>query len=252
MPPAVRPDLAPGSRLVIVRHGEAVGGVEDIVAGHSSCTGLTDHGRQQVQALADRLVRTGELDGAAALYSSILPRAHETARILSPALGGLTVRSTCSLCERHVGDADGMTWGEYEARYGVTVDWSADPEREFAPRGESWVGFLDRAEAALYGVMARHPSRLVVVAAHGGIVGASMVRFLGLAHHGAALRGHPDNSSITEWSWTGARWWLRRYNDAAHLDNQRGPGAARLRTPAPDWVQSEASPPGSDDLRLSG
>jgi len=252
MPPGVHPELAPGSRLVIVRHGEAVGGIEDVVAGHTTCKGLTDHGRQQVAALAHRLSRTGELDGAVALYSSILPRALETAEILAPSLGGLSVVSTCGLCERHVGDADGMTWSAYEARYGVTVDWSADPEREFAPGGESWVGFLDRAEAALYEVMARHPSELVVVAGHGGIVAASMVRFLGLADHGAMFRGHADNSSMTEWSWTGARWWLLRYNDAAHLDTQEWTGAARLRIPVPDWVQVEASATASEHLRLRG
>jgi probable phosphoglycerate mutase len=253
MSPVAHPDLAPGSRLVIVRHGEAVGGAEDVVAGHSSCKGLTERGRRQVEALAGRLRLTGELDGAVALYSSILRRALETAEILAPALGGLSVRSSCDLCERHVGDADGMTWSEYEARYGATVDWAADAEREFAPGGESWVAFLDRAEAALYAVMARHPSQLVVVAAHGGIVGASVVRFLGLPGHGVTLRGHADNASLTEWAWTGARWWFVRYNDAAHLDGVAPNGAGTLRIPAPDWVQFE----GSDDApvgrrRLNG
>jgi probable phosphoglycerate mutase len=239
MSPVIRPDLAPGSGLVIVRHGEAAGGAADIVAGHSSCTGLTAHGRRQVDALARRLRFTGELEGAAALYSSILPRAHETAEILAPALGGLEVEATCSLCERHVGDADGMTWSEYDARYGATRDWTLDPEREFAPGGESWVEFLDRAEAALYEVMARHPAQLVVVAAHGGIVAASMVRFLRLANHGGVLRDHPENASITQWGWTGRQWWLARYNDAAHLDTPDWAVGERLRIPPPPWVQVE-------------
>jgi probable phosphoglycerate mutase len=235
MSPVIRPNVAPGSRLVIVRHGEAAGAVENIVAGHMSCKGLTDRGRRQVEALANRILLTHELDGAAALYSSILPRAIETAEILAPALGGLAVRSTCDLCEHHVGDADGMTWSAYEARYGRTTDLFADPEREFAPGGESWAGFLDRAEAALYEVLARHPSQLVVVAGHGGIVRASMVRFLDLADHGAALRAPPDNSSMTEWTWTGTRWWLGRFNDAAHLDIQHWAGATGLRIQTPDW-----------------
>ncbi len=234
----IRPELVAGSRLVIIRHGEAVSNLEDIVAGHLSCKGLTDHGRRQVAALATRLRRTKELEGAVALYSSILPRAVETAEILAPALGGLEVRQTCDLCERHVGEADGMTWSAYEARYGAMKPGD-DPEREMAPGGESWVGFLDRAEAALYDVMGHHPGQLAVVAAHGGIIGASMVRFLGLSDHGAGLRGHPDNSSITEWAWTGVRWWLVRYNDGGHLDTQRWAEADGLRIPAPDWVQFE-------------
>ena len=238
MSPVVRPELAGGSRIVVIRHGEAVSNAEDVIAGHLTCKGLTDHGRLQVEALATRLRRTKELEGAVALYSSILPRAIETAEILSPALGNLEVRETCDLCERHVGEADGMTWREYEARYGVMKPGD-DPERDLAPGGESWVSFCDRAEAALYDVMSRHPGQLVVVAAHGGIIGASMVRFLGLSDHGAGLRGHPDNSSITEWAWTGVRWWLVRYNDAGHLDTQRWAESDGLRVPAPDWVQFE-------------
>lgn len=233
-----RPDLTPGSSIVIIRHGEAVSNAEDTVAGHLTCKGLTDHGRDQVHALANRIRRTRELASAVALYSSILPRAVETAEILAPALGDLTIGQTCSLCERHVGDADGMTWQEYETTYGALKP-ADDPLREMAPGGESWVGFLDRAEDALYDVMARHPGELVVVAGHGGIIGTSMVRFLGLPDHGARMRGHPDNSSITEWSWTGTRWWLVRYNDAAHLDNETWGATRALRIPAPDWVSSE-------------
>jgi len=238
VPGVTRPPLAAGSRLVIIRHGEAVSNAEDVIAGHLTCKGLTPHGRRQVEALATRLARTKELEGAAALYSSILPRAVETAEILAPALGGLEVRQTCDLCERHVGEADGMTWRDYEARYGVMRPGD-DPERELAPGGESWREFLDRAEAALYDVMMAHPGGLAVVAAHGGIIGASMVRFLGLSDHGAGLRGHPDNSSITEWAWTGVRWWLVRYNDGGHLDTQRWAEKEGLRIPAPDWVQFE-------------
>lgn len=233
----IRPPIEQGTRLVIVRHGEAVSNAEDTVGGHLTCKGLTEHGRRQVEALATRLVRTEELSGAVALYSSILRRAIETAEILAPALGGLAIRQTCDLCERHVGEADGLTWQEYEDRYGALKPGD-DPEREMAPGGESWVGFLDRAESALYAVMMRHPGGLVVVAGHGGIIGASIVRFLELPDHGSHMRGHADNSSMTEWSWTGTRWWLVRYNDAAHLDREAW-GAHGLRIAPPGWVGRE-------------
>ncbi len=238
MAPVERPVLAQGSRLVIVRHGEAVSNAEDTIAGHLTCKGLTEHGRSQVEALANRLTRTQELAGAAALYSSILPRAVQTAEILAPCLGNLPITQTCDLCERHVGEADGMSWVEYEDRYGKLKPGDA-PEREMAPGGESWVAFLDRAEAALYAVMVSHPGGLVVVAGHGGIVGSSMIRFLELPDHGSHLRGHPDNSSITEWAWTGSRWWLVRYNDAAHLENETWGATRGLRIPPPGWVGSD-------------
>ncbi len=240
LPAAAARSIAPGTRLAIIRHGEAVSNAEDTLGGHDTCLGLTEHGRRQVEALADRLSCTGELDGAAALYSSILPRAIETAEILAPALGGLGIEATCSLCERHVGEADGLTWSEYEATYGREVP-GVDDDRELAPGGESWAGFLDRAEEALYRVMERHPGRLVVVAGHGGIVRASVVRFLGLPANGAALRGNADNSSLTEWEWTGRRWWFLRYNDASHLDASewRTEGGLRLPLP-PSWAGADA------------
>ena len=98
--PTTRPErqVAPGTRLVIVRHGEAVSNAEDIVAGHVGCTGLTERGRRQVAALAERLRRTGELEGAAALYSSVLRRAVETAEILRPALGEVALRGQAAPC----------------------------------------------------------------------------------------------------------------------------------------------------------
>jgi probable phosphoglycerate mutase len=234
--PEVR--VAPGTRLVIVRHGEAVSNAEDLVAGHIGCTGLTERGRQQVEALRERLRRTGELEGATALYSSILRRAVETAEILLPALGGVSYEATCTLCERHPGEADGLSWIECDKRYGRRLP-GEDPERPLSPGGESWVEFLDRAEAAIYRVAQAHPGELVVISGHGGVVDASLIRFLGLPAHGGLVRFFPDNSSMTEWAYTGARWWLVRYNDAAHLDPSRPQEPAGLRIAPPAWVQLE-------------
>ena len=239
-PAAARRSIAPGTRLVIVRHGEAVSNAEDTLGGHETCRGLTEHGRRQVEALADRLGRTRELDGAAALYTSILPRAIETAEILAPSLGGLLIEKTCSLCERHVGEADGMTWAEFEAKYGREIP-GVDDRRELSPGGESWAGFLDRAEAAMYDVMERHRGELVVIAGHGGLIGTSVIRFLAIPGNGSGFRGFADNSSLTEWEWTGKRWWFVRYNDAGHLDAEEWGTERGLRLAPPSWVGAEGS-----------
>ena len=238
LPAAADRAIAPGTRLVIIRHGEAVSNVEDTLGGHDTCLGLTDHGRRQVEALAGRLRRTGELEGAAALYTSILPRAIETAEILAPALGGLGIAKTCSLCERHVGEADGLSWAAYEEKYGRETP-GLDDDRVLVPGAESWAGFLDRAEDALYSVMEQHPGRLVVVAGHGGIIGTSVIRFLGIPQNGSGFKGYADNSSITEWEWTGRRWWFVRYNDGAHLDAAEWGTERGLRTVPPGWVGTE-------------
>jgi probable phosphoglycerate mutase len=104
------------TRIALVRHGESHATVDRVVGGHAGCTGLTDRGRKQAEALADRLERTGELAGATALYSSVLPRAVETAAILTRALGDLETVQDCTFCEQHPGEADGITWDEYMTR----------------------------------------------------------------------------------------------------------------------------------------
>jgi probable phosphoglycerate mutase len=230
--------VAPGTRLVIIRHGEAVSNAEDMVAGHLGCTGLTERGRRQVAALSERLRRTGELEGATALYSSVLLRAVETAEILRPGLGEVAYEATCSLCERHPGEADGLSWVECDRRYGRRLP-GEDPERPLSPGGESWLEFLERVEQALYEVAHAHPGELVVISAHGGVVDASLIRFLGLPAHGGLVRFFPDNASLTEWAFTGARWWLVRFNDAAHLDPNGPDDPEGLRIAAPSWVRSE-------------
>ena len=231
--------VAPGTRIVIVRHGEAVSNAEEIVAGHLGCQGLTDRGRRQVEALALRLAATCELAGAAALYSSVLPRALETAEILAPVLGGLSITATCELCERHPGVADGLSWAKCDELYGRLLPGD-HPEQPLSPGGESWAGFIERAALALVDVALSNPGGLVVIAGHGGIVDASMIRLLEIPDKGGRVRLHPDNSSLTEWAYTGERWWLVRFNDAAHLDPAQGYTRESLRIPPPQGVTSSA------------
>ena len=135
------PDPPWATRIVLVRHGEAVCNVSGVCGGPIGCRGLTDRGRAQVAVLRDRLADTGELAGADALYASVLPRAVETAGLLAPALvadgrGGRAAPRPvleCGLCELHPGEADGLGWGEFTERFGK-LDWDVDPAGP-SPRG---------------------------------------------------------------------------------------------------------------------
>lgn len=234
------------TRLVLVRHGEAICNVEGVIGGLKGCTGLTAVGVAQATGLAARLARTGELDEVAALYASALPRAVETAQILASALGGPggavpEVVADCALCELHPGDADALTWAEYVARF-ERPDWDADPSTPLAPGGEGWSGFVERAASALERVAAAHDGQTVVVVTHAGVVEASMLRFLPIDRSVARLGLHTLHASLTEWlhlfardgadagadgrggggggadvrgSERQRRWRLERYNDTA-------------------------------------
>ncbi len=218
------------TRLVLVRHGESQAQLDRVVGGEKGCTGLSDLGRRQVGALAERWAASGEIR-ADALFASVLPRAVETAALLAPAVGARDLVADCDLCELHPGDADGMTWDEYLATYHPD-GYRADPERPLAPGGESWVGFTARVGAALHRLATDHAGQTVVVACHGGVIVSSMVVLMGLPPSEGPpgepgvrpVRFDPVNASVTVWERPvaelehGAAWRLARYNDAAHLD----------------------------------
>jgi broad specificity phosphatase PhoE len=210
---AAEPD---GTRLVLVRHGEAVCNVVGVVGGRRGCTGLTEVGRSQSSALAARIAATGEMAGTVALYASVLPRALETAAIVAPAIGShLRVTADCGLCELDPGDGDGLAWAEFSARYGEP-DWDRDPTTPLCPGGESWSTFVERAAAALEDLARRHAGGTAVVVCHAGVVEASMIAFVPVAP-GRRLRLRTEHTALTEWELGGAGWRLLRYNDAAHL-----------------------------------
>ncbi|MGH9164747.1 MAG: histidine phosphatase family protein [Acidimicrobiales bacterium] len=205
------------TRLVLVRHGESLATVNEVVGGHQGCTGLSDLGRRQAAALRDRLARTGELAGAAVLVTSVLPRAIETADIIAPALGGLAVKQDCDVCEIHPGEGDALSWVEFSARYG-----QGQPRSRFepmAPGAESWAVFMARTGRALLALAEEHAGRTAVVVCHGGVVEGSFASFGNLPIQ-RAFGLATENTSITEWELRPGRdlWWLVRFNDAAHLE----------------------------------
>ena len=214
------------TRLVLVRHGEAQCHVDQVVGGPKGCSGLSELGRRQAEALRRRLERTGELLGADVLYSSTLPRAVETAEAIASVLGNPPFKQDEDLCELHPGEADGITWEEFRERY----TWPAGTGeifRPMAPAAESWVRFTERVGAALSRLAEDHAGRTVVVACHGGVVMGSFHAFaeLPLVHRFVL---HIDNTSLTEWrrdpSGAGEeRWTLVRFNDAGHLADLPAP-----------------------------
>ena len=206
------------TRLLLVRHGESDVTVRGIFGGEETCTGLSELGRRQAEALRDRWQREDFV--ADALYSSTMPRALETAEILKDAFGGLDIRADADLVEHRPGDADGVPFAEFTDRYGP-VDWHGRPHTPFAPNAEGVHEFHHRTSRGLERVLAENRGATVVISCHGGVVDVAFRYFLDLPR-----RGHFDlwtlNTSITEFlvDDTGhprGRWRLVRYNDHAHL-----------------------------------
>ncbi len=210
------------TRVVLVRHGESQVSVDGLVGGLLTCSGLSDLGRRQAAALRDRLTATGELGQVDALLASTLPRARETAEIIAPAIGGLAVVEDQDFCERHPGEADGLTYTVALEKYGVP-ELSDDPHLALSPGGETWMQFHSRIGGAMRRTVGAHRDRTVVIACHAGVVDAALRSLLDLPVVGG-FELYTHNTAITELVLVpederrpAPRWRLLRYNDAAHL-----------------------------------
>jgi probable phosphoglycerate mutase len=187
------------TRLILIRHGQSRHKLRGVVGGPRGCTGLTDLGREQAGRLRDRLARQAGLAGAA-LYSSTIPRAVETATIIAPALGATAPRQHPGLCSYLIDPAaDGLPIDEYRRRFGAHGGGVYRPYEEGT---EAWAQLLVRVGAALFEI---------------AIANAGRTEWTTADDPGAG--GPPD--------WPMARWTLVRLNDAAHLE-----GAAPAAHPA--------------------
>lgn len=205
------------TRLLIVRHGASHHRADGVVGGPRSCPGLTAEGRAQVEMLGKRLVR--ELDERpAAVYSSVIPRAVETAQILASTLGQPEVIQDCDLCSWHIpAEADGMPTERFQRDLRSP---GGGIYRPFEQGNESWAELVARTGRALERIAARHVRRTAVVVAHGETVETSLIVFGGLPlAPGFDVDIAP--ASITEWrtdgdpqAWPRPRWTLVRFNDS--------------------------------------
>ena len=201
-------------RLILIRHGDAHAGFGGVIGGRTGCTGLTDLGRRQAEALRDHLASTGRVKADVLLVSEI-PRAIETAQIIGPGLGLEIARHECDLCEVHTGTADGLAWEEYTVQYG-SFDMRAEPDRVFAPEGDSWNSLHERVGRFLASLAAEHPDETVVAVCHAGVIMAAMRCAFGIPYD-AELR--PSNTGLTEVEHDPVldRWTLHAFNETSHL-----------------------------------
>jgi broad specificity phosphatase PhoE len=135
--------------LLLVRHGETDWNRERRYQGHAD-EPLNDAGRAQAEQLAVSL----RDERFAAVYTSDLRRAAETAAIVATALR-LPVEAEPRLREIDVGSWQGLTHDEIDG-----LQWD----------GESTDDHRARTVNALLGIAAAHPAERVLVVAHGGTV----------------------------------------------------------------------------------
>ena len=102
--------MTESQHLLLVRHGETVGNLEQIAHGQSESP-LNERGRQQAQLTAD-LLRDWERRYAR-VFASPLSRAHDTAGIIADTLG-LQLSLHAGLMESHLGVLEGVSYEELD------------------------------------------------------------------------------------------------------------------------------------------
>jgi probable phosphoglycerate mutase len=175
--------------LILVRHGETDWNRDGRWQGHADAP-LNDRGRDQARTLKDEL---GD-ENVAAVYSSDLSRARETAEIVAAPLGR-PVTVDARLREVDVGGWSGLTTAEIQARFPDEVArWRDGDPRHTFDGGESYAAMGDRVVAALEEIAARHPEGEVLVVLHGGPIRALLAHAAGISYEEQRhRREHLDN-----------------------------------------------------------
>jgi phosphoserine phosphatase len=200
-------------RLILIRHCETDTNAALRYGGQANVP-LNERGRAQAQMTGARLARTS----AAALYTSDIARAAQTAEIVGAAVG-LAPQPLPELREIDVGQWEALTPEELYRRFPDHMQaFAHDPARLVRAGGESYAQLQQRALTALDTIRAAQPGNTTALAvAHGGVIRALLCHVIGL---GLADFGHLrlDEGSLTELHHGAHGWRLIRLNDAAHLD----------------------------------
>ena len=164
------------TRIHLVRHGETDWNRELRWQGHSDPP-LNERGRDQARRLAGTLGTTP----FAAVYSSDLRRASETAEIVAAPLA-LPVRVDPALREIDVGSWEGFTLAELEARFPEDVARWQDTGEHGWDDGESHEEMFTRVREAVRSIAARHDGEDILVVSHGGPIRALRALAAGAAY----------------------------------------------------------------------
>ena len=203
----------PVYQFVFLRHGESVGNAESRWQGQSDYP-LTDKGRGQVHALAERWKSEGVKFNLA--IASPLTRAKETAEIIASALN-IKVEFDPIWLERNIGEMEGLTADEVHKKPRPSYITPYDP---VGGDGEGdWELYL-RAGQALHALLHR-PRGIYLIVSHGGLLNQLMHTIVGVAPHvdPSGVRFRFENTAFARVSYSPHqhRWAIDALNDRAHI-----------------------------------
>ena len=201
------------TRVLAMRHGETAWNVDTRIQGKLDI-GLNEKGRSQAERLGAALAQ----ESIAAIYSSDLWRAYDTALAISKATG-VSVVTDEGLRERGFGVFEGKTYAEIEANGPEMALRGRQRDPDFHPEGgESLTVFRDRVLTASQALTARHPGEQIAIVAHGGVMDVLYRAATGQGIQ-ATRTWALGNAVINRLLWVPTTFSLVGWNDTAHLDD---------------------------------
>ncbi|MUL83792.1 MULTISPECIES: bifunctional RNase H/acid phosphatase [unclassified Mycolicibacterium] len=179
------------TRLLLLRHGQTELSIARRYSGRGN-PALTEEGRRQADAAARYLVARG---GIAAVVTSPLERAYETATAVAKALG-VDVRVDEDLIETDFGAWEGLTFAEAAQRDPeLHRRWLRDTSVE-PPGGESFDAVAHRVRRARNRIIAEYGAATVLVVSHVTPI-KTILRLALDAGEGILYRLHLDLASLS-------------------------------------------------------
>jgi broad specificity phosphatase PhoE/ribonuclease HI len=179
------------TRFLLLRHGQTELSTQRRYSGRGN-PALTDVGRLQAEAAAQYL---GQRGGIAAVVTSPLQRAYDTAAKSAKALG-LDVIVDDDLIETDFGAWEGLTFGEAAERDPeLHRNWLCDTSIS-PPDGESFDSVLDRVQRVRARIIAERGGETVLVVAHVTPI-KTLLRLALDAGPGILYRLHLDLASLS-------------------------------------------------------
>ena len=184
-------------RFCLVRHGQTDWNREGRFQGQSD-TPLNQTGRLEAQSLAGQLKKYT----FAAIFTSDLTRARETAEIIATVLA-LPVTPEPRLREIKQGEWEGQFMEDIRARNGESWDErKIDPTNFHPPGGESVNEVAERTQAAMRNIAQLYPTGLVLIVSHGLAIATIICREEGIPIR-EAFQHIPENAIPIWLDWKG-------------------------------------------------
>ncbi|TVU50771.1 hypothetical protein EJB05_02160 [Eragrostis curvula] len=202
------------AEVVVVRHGETSWNASRVIQGQMDPE-LNETGRKQAVMVARRLSKEAK---PAAVYSSDLKRAAETAQTIAAACDVSNLVLDPALRERHMGDLHGVKFDDaFRIKPKAYKAFSSDDRNQEIPGGgESRNQLSERCVSYLNAIAVKHKGERVIVVSHG----ASIEEICRHADPTSSVRRRIPNTSVSVIRISGAEghWIPEKFGDVSHLN----------------------------------